>query len=111
MIFRDNHGGKVEIFINKTLTKNDLIREYFIKVEHYGLFDQGGDIQFFYNKKNLDIEDKTSIELFFENDANPIIEVYDPNELLLISPKAKYNITFESSQGYKKHLYTYVGNK
>ena len=46
VIFKDNHGGKVEIFINKTLTKNDLIREYFIKVERYGLIDQGGDIIF-----------------------------------------------------------------
>ena len=99
MIFTDNHVDKVEIFIDKTLTIYELIKEYFNRVKHYELVDKGGDIQFLYNKKNLDIKDKTSIELLFQNDSNLIIEVYDPYELLLINPKAKYDINFESSQG------------
>ena len=110
VIFTDNHGDKVEIFINKTLTIYKLIKEYFIKVKHYELIDKGVDIQFFYIKKNLDIKDKTSIELLFQNDANPIIEVYDPDELLLINPKAIYGVTFESSQGNKTYISTNVGN-
>ena len=109
--FRDNHGDKVEIMANKKNTIRDLIMRYLGIVEHWELIEREGDIQFLYNQKNLDYNDKTSIEEYFKNEHNPIVKVNDFYELLLKEPFKKYYITFKTSQGFTENLSSFLGSK
>ena len=103
--FKDNHGDKVKIFYLKGMSLYFLINKYFSIFEQNELIDRGGEIQFFYNKKIIDINNEVTVELLFQNDAYPLIEVYDPYDLLLIEPNLKYNVTFETSRGFKDNSY------
>ena len=108
--FKDNHGDIRVITINKDRAINYLIEKYLIKIKHSELIERGGELKFTYKNNNIDINEKTSVNNYFKNDQNPIIDVYDANEILLINPFIKYEVTFETTNGRIILLYSFIGN-
>ena len=77
--FNDNHDDIRVIKINKNRTIKYLIEKYLIKIKHSELIERGIELKFTYKNNNIDINRKTSINNYFKNEPNPIIEVNDAN--------------------------------
>ena len=100
--FKYNQTDKLETFINKKKTIKELIIKYFEKMNHKEIIElqRENEIEFKYNQKYIKYYDNTTIEEYFKNDSNPIIQVNDDDEMLLEEPFTNYYIIFETSQGY-----------
>ena len=77
--FNDNHDDIRVIKINKNRTIKYLIEKYLIKIKHSELIERGIELKFTYKNNNIDINRKTSVNNYFKNEPNPIIEVNDAN--------------------------------
>ena len=113
IIFKDNHDNKVEIIANKGKTIKYLIEKYLKIINHIELIEEErkDEVQYVYKQNILEFNDNTTMEDFFQNDNNPIIQVNDFDGMFLSNPITKYYITFETSQGYSFSLESFLGTK
>ena len=59
----------------------DILKSFYFKTV-INKFDNENNLQYFYNKININIEDNNKAEYFFKGDRNPIIFVNDNNYLI-----------------------------
>ena len=82
------------------ITLDELLKKYLYEIKHFELAESNNNIQFLYDAKRIEFEEKTTIDEYFSNKQTPIILVIDKNNLLYNKPGAKMNVNIQNTCGY-----------
>ena len=103
IIFQTNHGDKRTLIKNSKWTIEKLLGFYLYEMFPNLLIGKN-KIEFFYNNKQIKPGNASILEEFFENESNPIINVNDKDNILLIKRENEITVTFKTTGGGIKTL-------
>ena len=96
--FKTTYGHCFNFIISSIRTVDHLLTQYIYEIQHSELVDTN-KITFFYQNKQLNFGDSTSLHEVFLNNINPLITIMDINYLLNNNLLNKLNLIFKRPDG------------
>ena len=82
VVFSTTRGLKTYLVLNYGTTIDEMLRKYLIRVNREDMIGKDGKICFLFNGIEIRFGDKTTVEEFFKNVANPKVVVNDVYNLM-----------------------------